>query len=161
MVKTLVDKLKTGGKALAFSSFLTLCSCISYTTAVPVREGRPPVLITQTIPFPTDASENVGYPSCQPSKIFGDTTIHYSNGMVYRGDVKEGIPHGQGIMTLGSLEYRGGFAGGLKEGYGEEVRKDGTTLKGFRHKEKWVGETKEDYERALKADNEVANTKQG
>ena len=57
-------------------------------------------------------------------QLDGNGSISYPNGDVYKGMLKNGQPHGQGVFKQGKLMgsgasvYTGEFQGGLKHGYG-------------------------------------------
>jgi len=47
-----------------------------------------------------------------------DVTILYEDGQVYSGSLKDGIYDGNGRLETKGYRYAGGFAGGLREGWG-------------------------------------------
>jgi hypothetical protein len=163
---------RIGLAGLLASSTFGLSGCIGW--AVPVHTPNGTMYYTQSIPVPTNANQD------EPIRPIIIRPIQPAEGTIeYRQFEEEGVgsysgmsiftsgrwkPHGQGIVKAlgknGVITRKGGYYYGKDEGYGE-TEADGRVYKGYWHNDKWVGETKEDYERALKADNEVANTKQG
>lgn len=47
---------------------------------------------------------------------------------IYRGEFKDGIPHGMGELINPSETYKGDFVNGKKEGLGKIIKSDGSTL---------------------------------
>jgi hypothetical protein len=67
------------------------------------------------------------------NKITGYGTFEWPNGDVYRGDMVDGIMHGNGVYTYGQKpgqKYEGEFVNGLKEGKGKLTFANGNVFEG-------------------------------
>jgi hypothetical protein len=167
------------GIVLAASALFGGSGCIGVGMVGRTSNGTP-VYWNMNVPVPVDASENVHPNSPNNKIIYGDKEgetesvknkkMGLSGSDIYTGEtiVRGGYlyPHGKGTylfvrndIVIGS--HDGHFSFGKREGLGTYIEAGKIRGEGYWHNDKWVGETKEDYDRALKADDEVANTKQG
>lgn len=60
-----------------------------------------------------------------------DALAVWDTGNVYRGGLKDGLPHGKGKMTLASGDvYEGGVKRGVRHGHGKQTTRDGAVYEG-------------------------------
>lgn len=58
-------------------------------------------------------------------------------GGIYKGEVKNNLPHGKGVYTAGNIKFEGQFVSGERTGFGRLVENDGTIYEGeFRNDQK-------------------------
>ena len=92
----------------------------------PVSTGSAAEEKTTQKPADTTKSD----PASESSSISAQQTIHWKSG-IYTGSLKNGVPHGQGKLTVpGGEQYIGTFQEGSITGYGTMIFPSGTKYVG-------------------------------
>ena len=69
-------------------------------------------------------------------RLQGQGAIHFGNGDLYEGELKDGMRSGKGVMTYqlalpgDSARYEGHWKRNMRHGYGEIKWSDGSEFKG-------------------------------
>ncbi len=63
----------------------------------------------------------------------------YPDGSVYRGEFKDDLPHGEGVLVSSDgSRYEGEFRFGARDGKGTFTQKDGRVFKGIFKKDELI-----------------------
>lgn len=92
----------------------------------PMAPGPATVNVTTAVPAHTA-------PTVPLEKATGLYRVDFPDGSVYKGPLKNGVPHGEGLLQWPTgCTYKGGFSNGLFNGYG-----DFTLVDGYRYRGDW------------------------
>ncbi len=75
----------------------------------------------------SSSPDSAAPPSEEPSGFMRTGTLRYDKGIVYSGQLKNGKPHGEGVLTSpDGFRYKGDFRNGVPDGKGKLSMQDGS-----------------------------------